>query len=64
MAVKKGKGTNRSIIVELGTPQPKKHVTRYDSVEESDDVNSIYVAKSAIEAIGSPDKIRVTIEAA
>ena len=58
------KSTSTSIVVELGDPSPKKHVTRYDADEPDAALSSVYVNKAALAKIGNPDSIRVTIEAA
>lgn len=58
--------TVKSVSVVLGSPDAKKSVVRYDA-DESDTapaMRSGYVSNEAIKALGNPDKIRVTIEAA
>lgn len=58
--------TNK-VTVELGNPQEKKYVTRYD-FEDQDDaeaaMSSAYINKSALKAIGNPARVKITIEAA
>jgi hypothetical protein len=56
----------QKITVELGSPQPKKVVTRYDADEGDDDaaMSNAYIRKAALEKIGNPDRVKITIEAA
>lgn len=51
-----------SVIVELGSPDPKKKVVKYTS--DSEVLSSAYVGKEALDELGNPDKLKVTIEAA
>lgn len=60
----KGKSTAKSIVVELEDPKEKKHVTRYDSEDPKGAMLSAYINKEALATIGSPDKVKITIEAA
>lgn len=53
-----------TIVVKLPTRTEKKHSVRFDTDLEGEPVSTIYVRKSALEKIGNPDKIKVTIEAA
>lgn len=54
----------KKVTVVLSDPQEKKHVTRYDSTDDDAALSSVYVSKSTIKTLGSPAKIKVTIEAA
>lgn len=60
MATKKSK----SVSVTLGSPQPKKAVTRYDSTADDAALSTVYVSKAALAELGNPDSITVTITAA
>lgn len=55
-----------TITVEMSEPQEKKHVTRYDEASGRPDaaLRSIYIDRQALANIGSPAKIKVTIEPA
>jgi hypothetical protein len=54
----------KKVITELGNPQPKKHVVRYDGDDPDGALTTVYISKEAIEELGNPDAIKVTIEAA
>lgn len=56
------KATEISVVLE--DPQPKKHVVRYDSSEDDPAMSSVYISKKAFEALGSPAKVKITIEVA
>jgi hypothetical protein len=58
----KGKATKIEVI--MHEPQAKKRVTRFDAEDPKAAMTSAYVEKEALASIGSPDKIKVTIEAA
>jgi hypothetical protein len=58
------KKSSNKLVVELGEPQEKKMVTRYDSNEDDSALANVYVNKAALKTIGSPARIRITIEAA
>ena len=53
----------KKIVVVLGDKQPKKSVVRYNGVE-GEALSNAYISKEAIEELGDPEKVRVTIEAA
>lgn len=55
---------DKTIVAMLDTPQPKKHVTRYDASDAQQALDSLYVNTAALSKIGDPAKIKVTIEAA
>lgn len=48
----------------LDNQEPKKHSIKYTSDVEGLPLQSVYVKKSALAHIGSPSKIKVTIESA
>lgn len=52
------------VTVELGSPSPKKNVVRFDSDSEDAALANVYVTKAAMEQLGNPDALRITIEAA
>ncbi len=56
--------TTPSVQVELGNPQEKKHSTRFDALSDDAALSSAYVTKAALNELGNPGKIRITIEAA
>lgn len=59
------KGKNGKIVVELGTPQTKKHVTRFDSEDPKAAMLSAYINREALKAeLGTdePENIRITVE--
>jgi len=53
-----------TVTVELGNPQAKKHVVRYDATEDDAAMTSAYVSKSAVTQLGNPETIKITVEAA
>ena len=53
-----------SVTVVLDTPQAKKQVVRYDNKQDGAALASVYVNKSALEKLGNPASIKITIEAA
>lgn len=58
------KGKTDKIVVEMDSPEEKKRVKRFFSLDPKDAVTGIYVEKDALAKLGDPDKIIVTIEAA
>ena len=52
------------VTVELGKPQPKKNVIRYDAEDGDGALTTAYVSKAAATELGNPDSIKITIEAA
>jgi len=52
------------VTVELSNPQPKKHVVRFDADDENAGISNVYITKVAMEKLGNPDSISITIEAA
>lgn len=54
------------VTVILEAPQEKKNSVRYDApkVEKDPAMTTAYVVKTALDKIGNPDKIKITIEAA
>jgi len=53
------------VTVRLDRSGPKKTVIRYDSPMDGDPaLRSVYLANSAAAALGQPDAILITIEAA
>jgi hypothetical protein len=54
----------KKVTVELGEPQAKKHVVRFDAEAEDAAISNLYVTKVAMEKLGNPEAIKVTIEAA
>lgn len=60
MAPKKAK----SVEVEFDIRSDKKHVVRFDSSDENAAVTSIYISKVAMQTLGDPQSLTVTIEAA
>lgn len=52
------------IEVILDVPEPKKHSIRYQSATEGLPLSQVYVSKSALASIGTPSRIKVTIESA
>jgi hypothetical protein len=52
------------VTTTLANPQPKKHSVRFDAERTDDWLTSIYVGNEAMEQLGNPPKIKVTIEAA
>jgi hypothetical protein len=58
------KSTSKSVSATLDTATPKKSVVRFDGSDNEDVLTTLYVSKTAIEKLGNPDGIKVTIEAA
>lgn len=58
------KKASKSVTVELENPQPKKHVVRFDAADENAAISNVYITKVAMEKLGNPDSISITIEAA
>jgi len=58
------KATQVSVV--LATPQEKKNTVRYDAdkADKTPAMTTAYVMKSALEKIGNPERIKITIEAA
>lgn len=56
----------KSVIVYLNEPDPKKAVIRYYSEDGDEDpaMSSAYISKAALTKIGTPERIKITIEAA
>ena len=54
----------KSVTVKLTSPQAKKHVVRYDCEDENGAMSSAYIRNEDVKALGDPDTIKVTIEAA
>jgi hypothetical protein len=52
-----------TVAVELKNPQPKKSVVRFDSTEEGAAITNAYISNEAVEKLGNPSAIRITIEA-
>jgi hypothetical protein len=50
------------VVVELGTPQPKKHSVRFDASDPDAALTSVYVSNAALAELGDPKKLKVTIE--
>lgn len=48
----------------LSDPKPKKHSTRFDAADPDAAIGNAYVTKVALQALGNPSKIKITIEAA
>jgi hypothetical protein len=53
----------KKLVVTLDTPSAKKSVIRFDGSDDEDALKTIYVGKEAIEGLGDPQTIKVTIEA-
>lgn len=54
----------KSVSVTLNGKQEKKSVTRFVNSTDDDILSNAYVGKKAVEQLGNPGKIKVTIEAA
>lgn len=52
------------IAVLDGPVQPKKNSVRFNATAEDAALASAYVTNEAVEALGNPEAIKVTIEAA
>lgn len=52
-----------SVKVVLNNKDQKKHVVKYSTDDDSRAVTSLYVANSAVEELGDPDAITVTLTA-
>lgn len=63
-ASKKAATAKGSVKVELRTVAPKKNVVRFDTDAEGAAMQSGYVSKEAVEALGGCENgVRITIEA-
>lgn len=58
------KKTGKSVTVTLESPQPKKHVVRYDSSADDAAIANAYITKVALAELGNPERVTVTITAA
>jgi hypothetical protein len=56
--------TKKKVTVVLNDPQPKKSVVRFDCADDDAALSNVYIAKAAMEMLGNPDSVKVTIEAA
>lgn len=63
MAAKKS-SSSKQVHVVLSNPQPKKHVVRMDATDDDAAMSNGYITKRALDELGNPDKVRITIEAA
>jgi hypothetical protein len=54
----------KSVTVVLDTPQEKKNTVRYDNKTKGAAMSTAYVSKTALEILGNPQKIKITIESA
>lgn len=53
----------KKFTVELGDKSPKKHSVRFNAEGDDPATSSIYVSKTAIDELGDPERIKITIEA-
>jgi hypothetical protein len=53
----------KSAKITLDRKDPKKHVVKYSTKDDSHAVTSVYVANSCVEELGDPDAIVLTIAA-
>lgn len=51
-------------VVVLGKPQAKKHSVRFDAADDDAALSNVYVSNAAMQELGNPSSIRITIEAA
>lgn len=65
------KKATQKIEVILDESVPKKHVVRFEKAQKSDvshhaehGISPVYISNAAHEKLGSPDKVKVTIESA
>lgn len=59
------RAAKKLVTVVMIDPQEKKHVTRYDAADEDDPaMSTAYISKSALDELGNPESIKITIEAA
>lgn len=55
---------NAVFSVVLETREPKKHSSRFVTEKERPGISNVYVSNWVWEKIGSPDKVKLTIEPA
>jgi hypothetical protein len=53
----------KSVKITLDQKDPKKHVVKYSTKDDSRAVTSVYVANSCVEELGDPDAITLTVSA-
>jgi invasion protein IalB len=56
--------TPKKVTVEMDTKMPKKRVVRFETSDEDAAISNVYVSNAAVKALGNPDGIKITIEAA
>jgi hypothetical protein len=54
----------KKLVVTLDILSAKKSVIRFDGSDDEDILKTIYVGRDAVESLGDPGAIKVTIEAA
>lgn len=52
----------KKLVVTMDNPDEKKHVTKYEA-DDASVMSSAYISKAALKDIGSPAKVKITIEA-
>lgn len=55
---------SKQVVVVLPTMEAKKHSVRFTTEEENVPVSNVYLSKSYWEKMGSPEKVKVTVEPA
>jgi hypothetical protein len=63
MATKKN-STTKAVSVVMSEPDKKKNVVKFNNDEEGAAMSSVYISNATIKALGEPDKVKITIEAA
>ena len=52
------------VWVILPTKSPKKHSVKFETDEDGVAVSNVYLSGAAYKALGSPNKLKITVEAA
>lgn len=55
---------HKEVTVIMDDPAEKKSVVRFNNTDDDAAIASIYISKNAIKALGNPDSVKITIEAA
>lgn len=53
----------KAVKVTLDQKDPKKHVVKFSTKDDSRAVTSVYVSNSAVEDLGDPDAIVISVTA-
>jgi hypothetical protein len=54
----------KKVTVVLGDKAEKKNVVRFNCDDDDAVMTTAYISKAALAALGNPDKIKITVEAA